>query len=167
VARHGAIGGRRGSLGYGNTALNEGCGAAALSTMEPALAFAAGEIVAPAVVLGAGDLGVDETVDALVADRLVPALAREPAGNLFGGPTCGEALENGAAQDGLPFQARARPAPRLRLLVSITWFVTDLTTSIASYLTRDRRWRAIQSCRDLPDRSPFGLKPGNLAAALQ
>jgi hypothetical protein len=97
----------------------------------------------------------------------VAALAREPAGNLFGGPTRGEAPENGTAQDGLPFQTRARPAPRLRLLVSITWLVTDLTTSIASYLTKDRLCRAIQSCRDLPDRSPFGLKPGNLATILQ
>jgi hypothetical protein len=167
MAGRGATGCFQRPFRYGNTAINEGCGAATLSTAEPALALAARQVAAPAVVFGARDLGVDEAVDALVADRRGATLTGQPAGDLFRRPACSEALENGAAQAGLPFQARARPAPRLRSLVSITWFVTNVATTVAPYLTRDRRWRAIQSCRDLPDRSPVGLKTGNLASVVQ
>jgi hypothetical protein len=39
--------------------------------------------------------------------------------------------------------------------------------AVAPHLARDRRWRAIQSCRDLPDRAAIGLKAGNLAAVFQ
>jgi hypothetical protein len=162
-----AVGGRRRSFGDGNTAFDEGCGAAAPATAETALALAARQIVPPAVVFGAGDLGVDEAIDALVADHLAAGLACEPACDLLGRPTPGKALEHGASQVGLAFEARARPAPRPGLFLGVTWFVADLVTAIAPHLARDRRWRAIQSCRDLPDRAPLGLKSGNLASVLQ
>ena len=162
-----AVGGGGRPFGHGNTAFNEACGASALPAPAASLALAAREIAAPAVILGAGDLGVDEAVDALVADHLAAGLAGEPAGDLLGRPAAGETLSHGAAQPGLAFEARARPAPRRRLFLGITWFVADLPAAIATYLTRDRRWRAIQSCRDLPDRSPIGLKAGNLASVFQ
>jgi len=162
-----AVGGRHRSFGYGNTAFDQGCGTAALAAAETALALAAREIMPPAVVFGAGDLGIDEAVDALVTDHLVAGLAGEPAGDLFGRPTLGEMLQDGPAQLGLALEARARPAPRLHLFLSITWFVADLPAGVALHLASNCRWRAIQSCRDLPDRAPLGLKSGNLASLLQ
>jgi hypothetical protein len=162
-----AVGDRRRSFGYGDTAFDQACGTATPAAAETALALAARQIVPPAVVLGAGDLGVDEAVDALVADHLVATLASESAGDLLGRPASGEMLENVAAQVGLAFEARARPASRLRLFLGVTWFVSDLAAAVAPHLARDRRWRAIQSCRNLPDRAPVGLKSGNLASVLQ
>ena len=107
-----AVGGRGGPFGYGNPAFDEACRAAAAVAPQAPFALAAGQIVAPAVVLGAGDLGVDEAVDALVADQLAAGLAGQPAGDLLGGPTSGKAFQNGAAQVGLAFEARARPQRR-------------------------------------------------------
>src|SRR5262245_6847774 len=167
VSRGLAVGSGRGSFGHGNTVFDEGCGAAAAATAEAALALAAGQIEAPVVVLGAGDLGVDETVDALVADHRVTRFASQPTGHLFGRPAVREPLEYGAAQGGVAVQARPRPAPRPRLLLSVTGFVRDPAATVAPYLPRDGRWRAIQSCSDLPDRLSFGLKPGNLASVVQ
>jgi hypothetical protein len=162
-----AVGGGGRSFGYGNTAFDEGCGAAALAAAQATPALAARQIVPPAVILGAGDLGIDEAVDALVTDHLAAGLAGEAAGDLLGRPTLGETLEDGSAQLGLAFEARARPAPRPRLFLGVTCFVADLAAAVAPHLARDCRWRAIQSCRDLPDRAPFGLKSGNLASLLQ
>jgi hypothetical protein len=167
VSRGLSVGGGRRPFGHGNTAFDEGCGAAAAAPTEASLALAAGQIEAPAVVLGAGDLSVDEAVDALVADHRAARFAGQPTGHLFGGPAMREPIEHGAAQGGLAFQARPRPAPRPRLLLSVTGFVRDTAATVASYLARDGRWRAIQSCSDLPDRLSFGLKTGNLASLVQ
>ena len=162
-----AVGRRGGPFSHGNTAFNEGCGAAAPSAAAAPPTLAARQIAAPTPVLGTGDLGVDEAIDALVADDLAASFAGEPSGDLLGRPAAGQTLQDSAAQAGLPFQPRARPAPRLPLFVGETWFVAMGGAAIASYLTRDRRWRAIQSCSDLPDRMPLGLKTGNLASVLQ
>src|SRR5262245_64779920 len=102
------LGGRHRSFGYGNTAFDQGCGTAALAAAETALALAAREIMPPAVVFGAGDLGIDEAVDALVTDHLVAGLAGEPAGDLFGRPTLGEMLQDGPAQLGIVVRCGAR-----------------------------------------------------------
>jgi hypothetical protein len=161
------IGGGRRPVGYGNTAFNEACRASAPSAAEAPFALAARQVVAPAIILGACELGVDEAVDAFVADHFAAGLAGEPASDLLGRPSALEPPEDGAAQVGLPFQARARPAPRPRPFLGITWFVADVTAAIALDLASDCRWRAIQSCRDLPDRLPIGLKPGNVTPVFQ
>ena len=167
VARGLAIGGLAGPFGHAHTAVNEACRTAAPAAAKPSPALAAGQIAPPAVVLGAGDLGVDEAIDALVADHRSAGLARQPSGDLFGRPARGEAVQDEAAQIGLAFEARARPAPRPALVLGVTGFVADFAAAIAPYLARDARWRAIQSCRDLPDRAPVGLKSGNLASIVQ
>ena len=167
VTWDGPIGGLGRALGDGNPAFDKAYGAAAAPATEAALALAARQVMPPAIVLGAGDLGVDEAIDTLVTDDVVTGVAGEAPGDLFGRPALGQALTHGAAQVGLPLQARARPAPRLRLLLGVGWFVADVAAAIAPYLTSDRRWRAIQSCRDLPDRGSLGLKPGNFAAVVQ
>jgi hypothetical protein len=70
------------------------------------------QVMPPAVVLRAGDLTVDEAVDALVADHFAPGLALQADTDLLGRPAFGEPLGHCAAQVGLPFEARARPASR-------------------------------------------------------
>jgi hypothetical protein len=83
-------------------------------------------------------LGVDEAIDALVADHPATSLARKPTGDLFRRPTSGQTLKHGATQGGLAFEAGAHPAPRSRLLLSITRLVMNLFAAVARYLTRDR-----------------------------
>src|SRR3954453_915654 len=56
---------------------------AALPAPTAPLALAARQTSAPAIVFGAGELGVDEAVDALVGDHLASMLEGEPAGNLL------------------------------------------------------------------------------------
>src|SRR5258705_3946491 len=111
-----AIGGCGWPFSHGNPALNELCGAAAAAPAQPALALGARQIAAPAVVLGASNLGVDEAIDALVANHPATSLACEPTGDLLGRPTTGKVLKNGAAQGGLAFEAGGPPAPRPSLL---------------------------------------------------
>src|SRR5262249_50869013 len=162
-----AIGGVGRPFGHGNTAFDEACGASATSAAEASLALPARQIATPAVVLLAGDLGVDEAVDALVADHPAAGFAGEPASNLLGGPASGQTLEHSAAQGGVAFEASPRPAPRPGLFLSVTCFVADVSAAVAPQLPRDRRWRAIQSCRDLPDRAAIGAKSGNLHSVIQ
>jgi hypothetical protein len=162
-----AIGGVGRPFGHRNTAFDEACGASAASAAEPPLALPARQVVAPAVVLLAGDLGVDEAVDALVANHVVAGFAGQSAGDLLGGPAAGQTIEDSTAQGGLAFEARPRPAPRPGLFLSVTWFVADVAAGVAPQLPRNRRWRAIQSCRDLPDRAAIGAKAGNLHSVVQ
>jgi len=161
------IAGFGGSLRDGDTAFDEGRRAAAAGASPSAFAFGAREIEPPAIVLGAGDLGVDEAVDGLVADDRSAGLALETASDLLGRPAAGETFKDGAAQVGLAFEARALPAPRPRLLVGERRLIADFAATVALKLASDRRWRAIQSCRDLPDRAPIALKSGNLTPILQ
>ena len=114
-----------------------------------------------------GELGVDEAVDGLVADDLPAALAGEPAGDLFGRPAAIEAIKDELAQRFVPLEPRARPAPRTCLLLGIGGLVAHLAARIALQLSRDRRWRAIQSCSDLLERLPVLMKVGNLTPLLQ
>ncbi len=154
-------------FGYRNPAFDEACRAAALYAAEPTSALAAWQVVPPGVILAARDLGIDEAIDALIADDLATILLGQPAGDLLGRPAASETLEHDMAQPFVPFEARAGPAPRLRLFMRVARLVADLFAAVALYLASNRRWRAIQSCRDLPDRAPIGLKAGNLTPVFQ
>jgi hypothetical protein len=79
-----AVGNLGRAVCHGNTAFNEVWRTSALPAAAAALAFATRQIVPPAIVLGAGKLGVDEAVDALIGDYLAPLLAFEPASDLLG-----------------------------------------------------------------------------------
>ena len=59
-------------------------GATALAAAVAALGFASRQVAAPGVVLGPGDLGVDEAVDRLVADDLLAPLEGQAPGHRFG-----------------------------------------------------------------------------------
>ena len=69
-----------GALGQGPSLGDEGCGTAALASLPAAFGLGPGQVMAPGVVLLAGELGVDEAVDALVRDDRTPwQNARRPA----------------------------------------------------------------------------------------
>jgi hypothetical protein len=61
----------------------------------------------------------------------------------------------------------ALPSARPGLLVGVCGFVADPAANVAFDLASNGRWRAIQICRDLPDRAPLGLKGGNAAAVFE
>ena len=143
--------------------LNKGDGAAALAPAAAALGLGAGEKVAPGIVLGAADLGVDETVDRLMGDDGVPGVAGQTPGDLFRGPALLEAGEDLGAQGGVAVEARPAPAAGVRLLVGIARLVALGAGGIALQLPSNRRWRAIQSCRDLAARGAGGVASGHLA----
>src|SRR5512140_3773513 len=84
-----------------------------------ALVFGAGQIVAPAAVVGPFELGIDEAIDRLVADDAVPCLARQPPGDLLGRPAFAKAIEDGFAQGILTLQPGTAPAPGIGLLLRI------------------------------------------------
>ena len=133
-----AIGGLDGPVCHGNTAFNEVWGAATLSAATASFALAAGQIVSPAVVLGAGNLGIDETIDALIGDHFATLLALEPAGDLFGRPSACEPLNDGCSQALVAFEARSFPAPGPGLLLGVAGLVSHLSAAIALQLPRDR-----------------------------
>src|SRR5215218_6913765 len=66
VTASGSIGGLSWAFVQGNTAFNEVLRASTLPAAAAALALAARQTTPPAIVLGAGQLGIDEAVDALV-----------------------------------------------------------------------------------------------------
>src|ERR1700730_2506361 len=133
-----AIGGLDRSLCQSNTAVDEACRTAALAAATAPFALLARQIAAPAVVLGAGHLGVDEAIDALVGDHLAPVFAGQAAGDLFWRPAACEPFHHRTAQAGLPFEATARPAPCSCLLIGIGRLVANLNTLVALQLPRDR-----------------------------
>ena len=161
-----AVGGL-GALGDGDTALDGARGRTAFAAAPAAFGFGPGKIVPPGAVVGAADLGIDEAIDAFMADAGCSLVAGQPAGDLFGRPAVPQPIEHEAAQLAVALQARSGPAPGFRLLMSIARLVADLLAPVAPQLARNRRWRAIQSCRDLADGLPVFMKTGNPAPFIQ
>lgn len=112
------------------------------------------QVMAPLVAFGAPDLGIDEPIDALMADPHARVLQRQPAGDLFGRPSHCKAVQHELAQGRLAFHPAAAPAPGPGLGVGIGRLVAYLRSRVPIQLARDRRCRAIQTRSDLPDRVP-------------
>jgi hypothetical protein len=133
-----AIGGLDRPICHGNTAFNEACRASALTAAAAAFALAARQIPAPAIILGAGKLGVDEAIDALVGDYLTPMLDSEPACDLFRRTAACEPLHDGGSQACLALQTGALPAPRPGLLMGIAGSVPNMGPMVALQFPRNR-----------------------------
>jgi hypothetical protein len=103
-----------------------------------ALVLGAREGEAPAAVVDALELGIDETVNRLVADDPMSLLA----GQL------------------------TRPAPSIGMGLCIGGLATEPGTTVTLQLARDGRRLAIQGHSDLPDRLPVFMMTGNRAALL-
>ena len=119
----------------------------------PALVFGAGQIVAPGEVVVAVDLGINEAVDGLVADRREIGIVSCAARDLLGRPSLPEAVENVLAQGIVAVELAAGPSPGPGLLLGEDRFVGVFGGAVALQLAGDRRRLAIQSCSDLPDRA--------------
>ena len=101
-------------------------GTATLPATVATLEFGARKIVAPIIVLGTADLGIDEAVDGFMADGGCGALLAEAAGDLLGGPTTFETAEDQLAKCGIAFQFSSCPTSSRRLLLGIAWLIADL-----------------------------------------
>src|SRR5690606_6209613 len=110
--------------------------APARSPAAPGLA--ARQQAAPAEVVVARDLRMDEAVDGLGADRAAGA-ATAAARHLFGRPAGLQLPQHPLAQRRIAIQPRAPPAARRRLFMRIDRLVADLPAAIALQLPRDRR----------------------------
>jgi len=133
-----AIGGLDRPICHGNTAFNEACRASALAAAAAAFALATGQIPAPAIILGAGKLGINEAVDALVGDHLTAMLDSEPASDLLRRTAACEPLHDGGSQACLALQTRALPAPRPGLLVGVARSVPNMGPMVAPQFPRNR-----------------------------
>ena len=161
------IGGHSGALMDRRAVLDVQGGATAFAAPPTALALGAGKIVAPGVVLGAGDLGGDEAIDGFMADHGLAVFAGQASGDLLGRPAAGQPVEDLGLKVGIAQQPAPAPAPGFGLLASIGRLVGGRAAGVARQLPRDARWRAIQSCRNLPDRLPADATAGNLAPFLE
>ena len=158
MARGLAVGSGGGPFCQGPPVVDAGGGAAAPAPAPAPAPLGAGEVVTPGPVrLGAGGLGVDEAINGLVGDHGPAGLPSEPARDLFRRPAVFEAGEHLRAQGGIPVEAGAAPAAGTGLLLGIAGLVALLAGGIALQLARNGRWRAIQSCSDLPERGPLGV----------
>jgi hypothetical protein len=138
--------------------------ATAFVTPPTPLTFSTGQIVPPAVVLGAADLRVDKPIDRLVADHRTPLFLLESSGNLGRRPTLPQSLEHLILKIGLTQQPTSPPTTALSLLLSVRWLITDLGAAIALKLAHYSRWRAIHNCRDLADCFPGLAESGKRTA---
>src|SRR5438093_6421835 len=132
-----------------------------------ALAFPTGQIVPPAVVLGAADLRVDKPIDRLIADDLCSLFLLQSPGDLGGGPASPQLIEDQSLEIGLTQKSTAPPASTMRLLLSVGRLIAHLRAAVAFKLSGYGRWRAIHSCRDLADCFPGLAMPGNRATLFQ
>src|SRR5487761_985393 len=167
MAGTGTIGGAGRTLGDGDAVLDMLDGASAFATAEASLALAARQIEAPGIVLGAGDLSGDEAIDALVADDRATLFAGEPAGDLLRRPAAAQALEHDGLERKIAQQLGTAPAAGFGLLAGKARLVVDRAAAVSLQLPSDARWRAIQSCRNLPDRLPGRATLGNRAPLYQ
>ena len=114
VAKGGPVGGGGRALAERDPVDDVGGGAAALAPPEAALGLGPGQAASPGVVLGAGKLGVDKAVDALMGDHSPPRLAGQAFDNLLGGPPQPKAPEVRATPGPAPAGRRATGGTRRR-----------------------------------------------------
>ena len=106
-----------------------------------ALALAPGKVMAPVVVFGLANLGVDKPIDRFVAYHLTSFFRVQSSGHLGGRPAIPEPFENFILELGLTQQSTPSPAAAFRLLFCVGWLITDLCATVALKFTRYSRWR--------------------------
>ena len=156
MAKGGAVGGGMGALAERDPVGDVGGRAAAAPAPKAALGLGPGQVVPPGVVLLPGHLGVDEPVDALMGDDPSPLVQRETPGHLRRRPARAQTGENLLAQRTVPLQPGAPPTTGVGLLVCVAGLVAQGAGAVALQLPSHRRWRAIHTCCDLPERGALG-----------
>ena len=95
------------------------------------LAFTLGQVSPPTVIFCAGDLGMDKTINRLMADLQARLFKRQPACNLFRGLSLSKTFKDMVLQGRLSFELTAAPAFAPRHIVSPFRHVTNLNSAIA------------------------------------
>ena len=113
-----------------------------------------------------GNLAMNEAIDSLVTDEGFAVFKFKPASDLFWREMVSQAVQHQLAQLRIALKLATRPAPCLGFVFGIDRFIGS-AAGITLHLSRNCRWRAIQSCSNLPDRTGLSLKHGNLAAFLR
>src|SRR3546814_3292555 len=101
-----------------------------------ALILGAWEIEAPAPVVAALQLGMDDAVDGLMADDLVSNIAPEATRHLLGRPAQLEPVEDSLAQGIVELQPGSGPTPGIGLRLRLSGLVTPLCDAVALPLAR-------------------------------
>ena len=104
VAGGPTVGGVLGTFGQGTAETDEGSRTAASTSAPASFRLATGQLVAPGVVLGPRQLGVDEPVDGLVGDDVFARLQSQAPGNLLWRPALLQAREDPVSQVRIPLQ---------------------------------------------------------------
>ena len=124
VSRRGAVIGLLSTLGQGAAVGDERGRAAAFAAPPAPLGLGLGKVVTPVIVLGTGQLGIDEAVDGLVGNDGTPGFQSKASGHLLGRPTLVETGEDLFPQQGVPVQTGALPAAGAGLLLGVGGPVT-------------------------------------------
>ena len=93
------------AFGEGTPQVDEAGRTPALSPAPATFRFGSGQILAPGVVLGACDLGVDEPVDGLVRNHRGSMLMGKPASDLLWRPTLCEPGQHTVTQAAIAVEA--------------------------------------------------------------
>ena len=136
---------------------DEAGGAAAPPSPPAPFGLVLGQTAAPPVVLDPGLLAVDEPVDALVAEHPAPRLPGQPLRDLLGRPPPGKPRQHAFPQRRVPFQPCSPPPPAAGRHVGVLRRIAARGLAVALQFPSHRRWRAIQSCSNLPLRRTCGL----------
>ena len=105
MTRRRAVLGFLGAFGEGTPQVDEAGRTPALAPAPATFESGSGEIVAPGVVVGACDLGVDEPVDGLVRDDRFPLLMGKAAGDLLWRPALVEPGQHMVTQAAIAVEA--------------------------------------------------------------
>ena len=151
VAWKGAVVRLWGTLGEGLAQVDIANGVTPATTAIP-FGLASCQQTESGGVLGAIALGMDEAVDGLVGYEGAASFQCQATGDLLGRPASTQSGEDGFSQSRVPVQPGAPPTTGPSLLVGIAWIISFGIGSVALQLSRNRRWRAIQTCRDLAER---------------
>src|SRR5208337_3472277 len=95
--------------------------------------------MAPAIVFGGPDLGMDEAVDGFVTDDRATVFERQPPSHLLGRPPHGKAGQHSLLQVRLAFEPAAAPSPGPCQLIGVGGLIAHAVSYIAGYFARDRR----------------------------
>ena len=130
----------------------------ALAAAPAPLPLGTGPVGPPGTaLLRARGLGLAEAVDGLGGEDRPARVPPAPARDLLRRPALFEPGEHRGTPGGRAVEAGAAPAPGAGRLLSIGGAVALLAGGIALQLASNGRWRAIQTCSDLPARAPRGV----------
>ena len=123
----------------------------------PTLELRSRQVMPPSPLVRSPHLPVHEPVDALVREHLPTLLQLKPSTHLLRRHPSLQSSKHHLPQLSVTLQPGPPPSPRPRPLVRIHRLVSLSPRPVPTQLPSNRRWRAIHTCSDLPDRLPLSL----------